>query len=244
MVFLLCLSLAPAAAQTGTWRNYTSMRSVTGVARTPQTETYWASTSGGLFRWERESGTFRQTTSAEGLRSVDLTAVAVDSDGRVWMGARTGVLHALDPPSGNLITVVDIAASALDAARARLGARAGEVTWLVGDVTTIDLPVDAFDVWHDRAVFHFLTSEADRSAYLERLCSAVKKGGHVVMATFGPQGPEKCSGLPVVRYSADQVHAAFGDAFRLIEHEEERHRTPWGTEQEFVYCLCVRDRAC
>ena len=142
------------------------------------------------------------------------------------------------------ITVVDIAASALDAARARLGARAGEVTWLVGDVTTIDLPVDAFDVWHDRAVFHFLISEADRSAYLERLCSAVKKGGHVVMATFGPQGPEKCSGLPVVRYSADQVHAAFGDAFRLIEHEEERHRTPWGTEQEFVYCLCVRDRAC
>jgi len=142
------------------------------------------------------------------------------------------------------ITVVDIAASALDAARARLGARAGEVTWLVGDVTTLDLPVDAFDVWHDRAVFHFLISEADRSAYLERLCSAVKKGGHVVMATFGPQGPEKCSGLPVVRYSADQVHAAFGDAFRLIEHEEERHRTPWGTEQEFVYCLCVRDRAC
>jgi methyltransferase family protein len=118
------------------------------------------------------------------------------------------------------------------------------VTWVVGDVTTLDFPGDSIDLWHDRAVFHFLTSESDRKAYLERVCCAVRKGGYVVLATFGPGGPEMCSGLPVVRYSADELHAAFGDAFRLEGHLKERHRTPWGTEQEFVYCLCVRESEC
>ena len=142
------------------------------------------------------------------------------------------------------ITVVDIASSALEAAKKRLGARATQVRWLAGDITSLDLPSDAYDLWHDRAVFHFLTNETDRRAYLERVCCSVKRGGHVVLATFGPHGPEKCSGLPVVRYAADDLHAAFGNAFRLVEHQEEQHRTPWGTEQEFVYCLCVRESAC
>ncbi len=135
------------------------------------------------------------------------------------------------------LTVVDIASEALDVARRRLGDRARDVDWRVGDVTTMDFESESFDLWHDRAVFHFLTNEADRKAYLERVCCAVKRGGHVVLATFGPGGPEKCSGLPVVRYGADELHAAFGDAFRLVDHVEERHRTPWGSEQEFVYCL-------
>jgi hypothetical protein len=114
----------------------------------------------------------------------------------------------------------------------------------VGDITTLDLPSDSIDVWHDRAVFHFLTTEADRKAYIERACCAVKRGGHVVLATFGPEGPEKCSGLPVVRYAPEALHAAFGDAFRMVEHFDERHRTPWGTEQEFVYCMCVKEGVC
>jgi ubiquinone/menaquinone biosynthesis C-methylase UbiE len=142
------------------------------------------------------------------------------------------------------VTVVDIAKAPLDAAKERLGESAKQVTWQVGDVTTIDFPRDSFDLWHDRAVFHFLTSEADRKAYLERVCCAVRKGGHVVLATFGPEGPETCSGLPVIRYSAGELHAAFGPAFRLVEHVEERHHTPWGTEQEFVYCLCARENDC
>jgi len=142
------------------------------------------------------------------------------------------------------VTVIDIAQTALDAAQKRLGDRARDVEWRVGDITTLDLPSDSIDVWHDRAVFHFLTTEADRKAYIERVCWAVKRGGHVVLATFGPEGPEKCSGLPVVRYAPEALHAAFGDAFRMVEHIDERHRTPWGTEQEFVYCLCVKENVC
>ena len=142
------------------------------------------------------------------------------------------------------ITVVDIAQSALDAAKLRLGDRAQQVTWVAGDITTLNFPADSFDLWHDRAVFHFLTSEADRRAYLERVCCAVRKGGYVVLATFGPEGPEKCSGLPVMRYSAEELKAAFGAAFRVVSHLEEHHRTPWGTEQEFVYCLCARENEC
>ncbi len=142
------------------------------------------------------------------------------------------------------VTVVDIAQAPLDAAKKRLGERARDVEWRVGDITTLDLPSDSIDVWHDRAVFHFLTNEADRKAYIERVCCALKPGGHVVLATFGPEGPEKCSGLPVVRYSPDALHGEFGDAFRMIDHIDERHQTPWGTEQEFVYCWCVKENVC
>jgi ubiquinone/menaquinone biosynthesis C-methylase UbiE len=142
------------------------------------------------------------------------------------------------------VTVVDIAEAALEAAKQRLGDRAREVEWRQGDIVTLDLPSESIDVWHDRAVFHFLTNEADRKAYIDRVCCAVKSGGHVVLATFGPEGPEKCSGLPVVRYAPDALHAEFGDAFRMVEHLDERHRTPWGTEQEFVYCMCVKESVC
>lgn len=173
---------------------------------------------------------------------------------------RTGVgpeAHILDAGGGastlvddllargfRYVTVVDIAQASLDAAKKRLGERARDVEWRVGDITTLDLPSESIDVWHDRAVFHFLTNEADRKAYIERVCCALKPGGHVVLATFGPEGPEKCSGLPVVRYSPDALHAEFGDAFRMIDHFDERHKTPWGTEQEFVYCWCVKENVC
>ena len=142
------------------------------------------------------------------------------------------------------ITVVDIAAEPLEVAKKRLGTHASDVEWRVGDITSMEFESESFDVWHDRAVFHFLTSEADRKRYLERVCFALKRGGFVVLATFGPKGPEKCSGLPVKRYGADQLHGIFGSAFRLVAHAEETHRTPWGSEQEFVYCLCMRDGVC
>lgn len=142
------------------------------------------------------------------------------------------------------VTVLDIAEQALDVARRRLGPRAAGAKWLVGDITAMDLPADAYDVWHDRAVFHFLTDEAARRAYIARVCRSVRKGGFVIVATFGPEGPEKCSGLPVARYSADGLHDAFGAAFRLLEHREEHHHTPFGTEQEFVYCLCAKSDPC
>ena len=158
-------------------------------------------------------------------------------------GASTLVDDLLDRGFRN-ITVVDIAEEALDVSRRRLGPRASQVTWLTGDIRKLDLPASGYDLWHDRAVFHFLTNEADRRAYIERVCCSVRKAGFVIVATFGPHGPEKCSGLPVAHYSAGELHDAFGGAFRLIEHREEQHRTPFGTEQEFVYCLCAKEEAC
>jgi hypothetical protein len=93
-------------------------------------------------------------------------------------------------------------------------------------------------VWHDRAVFHFLTSGDDRAAYVLQVARAVKQGGHVIVATFGPEGPKQCSGLDVVRYDPEALHDEFGAAFRLVEHRTELHQTPWGSTQQFTYCYC------
>jgi SAM-dependent methyltransferase len=136
------------------------------------------------------------------------------------------------------VTVLDLSSAALAAARDRLGQRANLVKWLAGDVTTVPFEAHAFDFWHDRAVFHFLRDPTERARYVEQVRRAVKPGGHVLVATFGPQGPERCSGLDVMRYDADELHAAFGDAFRKVESTTEVHSTPWGAEQQFVYCYC------
>jgi SAM-dependent methyltransferase len=137
------------------------------------------------------------------------------------------------------LTVLDISAEAIEACKKRFGAAlAAYVDWRVGDVTKADLPHNYYDVWHDRAVFHFLTDEEDRRAYVDKVAYTVKAGGHVIVATFGPEGPTKCSGLDVVRYDADALHAEFGKAFRLLKSRTEVHRTPRGAEQQFVYCLC------
>lgn len=135
------------------------------------------------------------------------------------------------------VTVVDLSASALGASKARLGARAGRPTWIAGDILSLDLPAHRFDIWHDRAVFHFLTDEADRRAYLHQARRALRPGGHVVIATFAEDGPARCSGLPVRRYSAGELAAEFGEPFTLVSHEHETHVTPGGGSQAFVYCL-------
>jgi len=123
-------------------------------------------------------------------------------------------------------------------AKARLGDRAHVVNWLLGDVTTIALKRHQYDVWHDRAVFHFLTAPAARAAYVRQAAHAVKPGGHVIVAAFGPQGPLQCSGLNVVRYDPDALHGEFGTGFRLVRHLTELHRTPAGSIQQFTYCYC------
>jgi SAM-dependent methyltransferase len=134
------------------------------------------------------------------------------------------------------LTVLDLSGAALDKAKARLGERAERIRWLEGDITRVDLPRQAYDVWHDRAVFHFLTDPADRAAYVSQVQHTVKPGGHVIMATFAEDGPRKCSGLPVMRYSPDALQAEFGGAFELIKHLRENHQTPFGTRQKFRYC--------
>jgi 2-polyprenyl-3-methyl-5-hydroxy-6-metoxy-1,4-benzoquinol methylase len=136
------------------------------------------------------------------------------------------------------ITVLDISPTAIEFARKRVGEPARQVTWVTADVTQAALPPRQYDVWHDRAVFHFLTAPEQRAAYVRRVAESMKPGGHVIVATFGPEGPEKCSGLNVVRYDADSLHDEFGAHFRLMESATELHQTPFGTTQQFLYCLC------
>jgi len=138
------------------------------------------------------------------------------------------------------LTVLDISAAALEATRHRIGRAGDTVQWIAADVLSADLPAGAFDVWHDRAVFHFLTSDEQRQRYVEQALRALKPGGFAIVGTFGPQGPDKCSGLPVARYSADELHDAFGEPFELLDSMVEQHTTPWGTRQQFVYCFCRR----
>lgn len=136
------------------------------------------------------------------------------------------------------ITVLDLSRTALEVAQHRLGMLSQRVQWLEGNVLTAELKPSSYDVWHDRAVFHFLTTAQDRERYVAQVMRAVKPGGHVLVATFAEDGPERCSGLPVARYSADALHAEFGSEFRLIRTERQQHLTPWGATQNFTYCLC------
>ena len=136
------------------------------------------------------------------------------------------------------LTVLDISATAIDFTKSRVGARAQQVSWHVGDVTRYSFGVKQFDLWHDRAVFHFLTDPAARKAYVDLVRSSVKPGGIVLMATFGPNGPLQCSGLDVVRYNDQHLHHEFGEGFDLMGSELSDHHTPMGTDQQFLYCWC------
>jgi 2-polyprenyl-3-methyl-5-hydroxy-6-metoxy-1,4-benzoquinol methylase len=164
---------------------------------------------------------------------VPLTGSIIDVGG----GASTLVDDLLDN-GYSAVTVLDLSASALEVAKQRLGTRAPSVTWLEADVTRVSLPAHAYDVWHDRAVFHFLTGEQERRAYVENVLQSVKPLGHVIVATFAEDGPTQCSGLPVMRYSPEQLHAQFGESFSLLRQERESHHTPAGNVQKFIYCYC------
>jgi 2-polyprenyl-3-methyl-5-hydroxy-6-metoxy-1,4-benzoquinol methylase len=137
------------------------------------------------------------------------------------------------------ITVVDIAQAALDAARLRLGQAGAAVHWVQADVTKPVFPAQTYDVWHDRAVFHFLTEPDGRRAYVQNVAYSTKPGGHVIVSTFGPEGPTKCSGLDVARYDEASLHGEFGSLFRLVESSKELHQTPFGTIQQFLYCYFI-----
>ena len=136
------------------------------------------------------------------------------------------------------ITVLDISAAAIEKSRARLGAKAAQLEWLEADITQAALPENRFDIWHDRAVFHFLTEAEDRRKYVRQVMRSLKPGGHIIVASFGLGGPQKCSGLDVVRYSPETMHDEFGSKFELVRSLNETHETPFGTTQEFVYCYC------
>lgn len=174
------------------------------------------------------------------LQFIRDTGVAADAHILdVGAGASVLVDDLLNAGYRNL-SVLDISASALHAAQARLGAAASRVQWIEADITRLVLPEASVDVWHDRAVFHFLTDPLDRQRYVNTVLRAVKPGGHVIIATFAEDGPLKCSGLDIVRYRPDTLQHEFGSGFDLVKSEKEVHHTPGGADQNFVYCYCRR----
>ena len=134
------------------------------------------------------------------------------------------------------LTVLDVSATAIEITKKRLGSAADKVHWLRADVLGAEFEPRAYDIWHDRAVFHFLTTPEQRALYVRQVMRAVKRGGHVIVSTFGPEGPRKCSGLEVMRYDAQSLRDEFGADFHLVESSKELHQTPSGTTQQFLYC--------
>ena len=151
-------------------------------------------------------------------------------------GGASTLIDDLLQDNHTAVTVLDISGKALSVARARLGIKSEAVIWLTGDITSIDLPEDYYDLWHDRAVFHFLTTPLQREQYRKNLLKALKPGGYLIIGTFAPEAPPKCSGLPVQRYSVEQLQNTLGGEFELQQHLKELHVTPGGVEQMYLYC--------
>ena len=149
-------------------------------------------------------------------------------------GGASRLVDALLDEGFEAITVLDLSEKALATSKARLGARSAKVKWVAADVTTWE-PSQTYDVWHDRAAFHFLTDPKDRAAYATQLLRAVRPGGHVIIGTFAPAGPERCSGLPVVRHDANSLSVILGPSFDLLESRNHAHQTPTGTIQRFQF---------
>jgi ubiquinone/menaquinone biosynthesis C-methylase UbiE len=154
-------------------------------------------------------------------------------------GASTLVDDLLDKGYRDL-SVLDLSARALSAVKERLGTRTSRVSWLLGDVTEIELPASHFELWHDRAVFHFLVEPEQQTKYRDKLLQALKPGGHFIIGVFELEAPPQCSGLPVQRYSVEKLNTIFGTEFNLKQHQKEIHQTPSGVEQKYLYCLFQR----
>ncbi len=184
-----------------------------------------------------------QPHAEQSLRLIEGTGVPTSAAIIDVGGGASTLVDDLLLANFHAITVLDLSGAALSAARSRLGANAYKVRWIEGDITKAIFPAHHFDVWHDRAVFHFLTSKEDRQAYVDNVLHSVKPGGHVIVATFAEDGPLQCSGLPVMRYDPNGLHAEFGAPFELVQHEREEHRTPFGTLQQFTYCYCRKHSA-
>jgi SAM-dependent methyltransferase len=172
-------------------------------------------------------------------RSLELIERAAPDRGAsildVGAGQSTLVDDLLGRGYGN-ITVLEISRAALDGLKERVGEDGEGVQWICGDVTETTLPKAGFDLWHDRAVFHFLTEAGQRRAYVEQVKRALKPGSSLIVSTFGPSGPERCSGLATMRYDAAALGTEFGERFSLAENSLELHETPSGAEQQFLYC--------
>ena len=195
--------------------------------RTTHWQTVYATKGEAEVSWFQDS----PAISLEMIRAAtpDRSAAIIDIG-----GGASRLADALLRDGYRNLAVLDLSANALDAARKRIGSAASTIDWIVADATTW-LPAKTYDVWHDRAAFHFLTDPRDRAAYVERLRSAVAPGGHLIIATFAPDGPEKCSGLPVQRHDSASLSSELGPEFELVETRSEIHRTPWHSTQAFQF---------
>jgi ubiquinone/menaquinone biosynthesis C-methylase UbiE len=192
----------------------------------------------GVYRQKApETVSWYQPRASVSLRLIELAGVG-PGDRIIDVGGGASVLVENLLEAGHReVTVLDLSGAALARARSRLGERAAAVTWLEADVTAADLAPGAYDLWHDRAVFHFLVAPGERRAYVSTLRGALRPGGHVIIATFAEDGPERCSGLPVRRYGPQQLQAELGEDFELLASEREEHVTPGGAVQRFQYSL-------
>lgn len=177
----------------------------------------------------------RPETSLNLIQQTSLPASSPFID--VGAGASTLVDHLIAAGYTDL-TLLDIAAESLAVSRQRLGAAGAGLTWLVGDVTTVTLPTAHYQLWHDRAVFHFLTEPAQQQRYVQQMRQALAPGAHLIIATFAINGPQQCSGLDVMRYDVPSLMAVLGASFQLIASQPETHTTPWGSQQQFIYLHC------
>lgn len=182
---------------------------------------------------EREVSWFEENpaVSLELIHATGVTAAASIVD---IGGGASRLVDALLDASCGFVTVLDVSEHALAVAQARLGSRSAMAKWIAADVTAWR-PSETYDVWHDRAAFHFLTDDRDRAAYAERVAQAVRRGGHVIIGTFAPDGPERCSGLLVLRHDAASLGAVLGSSFSLVESRNYTHPTPMGTSQRFQF---------
>ncbi|WP_291859936.1 class I SAM-dependent methyltransferase [Bradyrhizobium sp.] len=180
-----------------------------------------------------------QENPAPSLELIDLARPTPTSTIVDIGGGASRLVDSLVARGFNRMTVLDISEAALEAAKARLGERASQVEWIVADVTTWR-PAHRFDIWHDRAAFHFLINAADRSAYVTCMKQAVEPGGHVIIGTFALDGPEKCSGLPVNRYDAASLTKELGEGLELVDSRRHDHSTPWKSAQRFQFCMFRR----
>lgn len=170
------------------------------------------------------------------IRMIDKTGVSKNAAIVDAGGGNSTLVDDLLERGFTDISVLDISKTANTASKDRLSEKSNQVTWITADITTVVLPESYYDLWHDRAAFHFLTDQNDRRMHVDLVKRSVKPGGRVIVASFSLQGPQKCSGLNVVRYSPESVHGEFGELFDLVTSEGAEHYTPFGTTQRFTYC--------